>query len=238
MSKAEPHRPGAAEPKLSRATAARMSLYLRRLERLESEGIETISSSQLGQALDLSDAQVRKDLAYLGHLGYPGIGYHPKELCGVIRRVLGVDRSWAVILVGVGNLARALLRYRGFERQGFNIVGVFDSDADKIGQRFEELEILPMQRLAQVVAERDAQLGIITVPATSAQGVADILVAAGIRGILNFAPAVVKLPPGVAGVSIDLAIQMEQLAFLVQNRIEGQMVGGVVSGEASMVRCP
>lgn len=205
------------EAKLSRAAAGRLSLYLRRLEALVRENVETISSGQFGQALGVSDAQVRKDLAALGHLGQPGVGYRPGELITVIRRVLGLDRLWPVVLVGVGNLARALLRYQGFSRQGFQIVAVFDADTGKIGQRFDNWSIEPPDRLGRIVAETGARLAIITVPADVAQTVADQLVAAGIRGILNFAPLILKVPPGVNLVSVDLTIQLEQLAFMVQS---------------------
>src|SRR5262249_35756518 len=139
MSKADPSTPqGPAngnEPRLSRASVGRLSLYLRRLERFQSEGVATVSSGQLGAALGIRDAQIRKDLASLGSLGHPGIGYPTQELITAIRRTLGIDREWSVALVGVGNLARALLRYRGFQRQGFRIVALFDVDPAKIGQQ-------------------------------------------------------------------------------------------------------
>jgi redox-sensing transcriptional repressor len=217
MSKDAKRGEGAADGRLSRATVGRLSLYLRRLERLSREGVTTISSGQLGEALGVSDAQVRKDLAYLGHLGYPGVGYYPTELIAVIRRVLGLDRSWSVILVGFGNLARALLRYQGFQRQGFTIKAVLDSDPRKVGQQIEGLVVESTQELPAVVRRVDAQLALLTVPAEAAQEVAQALVASGIRGILNFAPIVLKVPPGVHVVAVDLAVQLEQLAFLVQN---------------------
>jgi redox-sensing transcriptional repressor len=204
------------EPRLSRASAGRFSLYLRRLERLDREGYATVSSGQLGEALGVTDAQVRKDLAYLGNLGHPGIGYPTQELVAALRRTLGLDRPWAVALVGVGNLARALLRYRGFHQQGFRFVALFDTDPAKIGQRLDGLEIHSPDRMGAVIAESGAELGLLAVPAEMAQGVADALVAAGIRGILNFAPGVLRLPAGVSLVSVDLAVQLEQLAFLVQ----------------------
>src|SRR5207249_11901153 len=170
----------------SRASVGRLSLYLRHLEGLLREGAATVSSGQLGEALGVTDAQVRKDLAYLGNLGQPGIGYPTHELIAAIRRTLGIDREWAVALVGVGNLARALLRYRGFRQQGFRIVALFDADATKVGQRIDELEIHATEQMATVLAATGAELGILTVPAETAQAVADTLVAAGIKGLLNF----------------------------------------------------
>jgi redox-sensing transcriptional repressor len=204
------------EPRLSRASVGRFSLYLRHLEGLRSEGSKTVSSGQLGDALGITDAQVRKDLAYLGNLGLPGIGYPTEDLIAALRRKLGIDRNWSVAMVGVGNLARALLRYRGFQQQGFRIVALFDADPQKVGQCVEGLVVHGSERMAEVIAATGAELGILTVPSESAQSVADALVAAGIRGVLNFAPVVLRLPFGVSLVSVDLAVQMEQLAFLVQ----------------------
>jgi len=217
MSKSEslPPSSGGSEPRLSRASVNRFSLYLRHLERLAQEGVQKVSSGQLGDALGINDAQVRKDLAYLGNLGQPGIGYHAPELITALRHRLGIDRPWSAVLVGVGNLARALLRYRGFEEQGFRFVALFDADPQKVGQQVDGLVIRGPDEMPAVVAATGAELGVVTVPAAAAQTVADALVAAGIRGILNFAPTILRLPPGVSLVAVDLAVQLEQLAFLV-----------------------
>jgi redox-sensing transcriptional repressor len=206
----------AGEPRLSRASVGRLSLYLRRLEGFQGLETPTVSSGQLGEALGVTAAQVRKDLAYLGNLGLPGVGYPTRELIAAIRRTLGIDRQWGVAVVGVGNLARALLRYRGFQQQGFRIVALFDADPAKIGQQVEGLPVHSPEEMAAVIRGTGAELGLLTVPSESAQGVADALVAAGIRGVLNFAPAVLRLPPGVSLVAVDLTVQLEQLAFLVQ----------------------
>ncbi len=204
------------ELRLSRASVNRLSLYLRRLDGFLREGTTKVSSSLLGESLGITDAQVRKDLAYLGHLGHPGIGYPTRELIEAIRHTLGIDREWKAVLVGVGNLARALLRYRGFTQQGFRIVALFDSDSAKVGQQLEGLTVCSPGELPAKVASSGAELGLLTVPAESAQGVADALVAAGIRGILNFAPTVLRVPDQVSLVSVDLTVQLEQLAFYVQ----------------------
>ena len=204
------------EARLSRPSAGRLSLYLRHLEALIGEGGAKVSSVQLGQALGVSDAQVRKDLATLGNLGHPGVGYRPQELIGAIRQALGLNREWSVALVGVGNLSRALLRYRGFQQQGFRIVALFDADPAKVGQCIDGLEIHSPDQMSSVIARTGAELGLLAVPSETAQTVAEGLVAAGIRGILNFAPAVLRLPESVKLVSVDLAAQLEQLAFLVQ----------------------
>jgi redox-sensing transcriptional repressor len=220
MSKADPSPEtrgvNGGEPRLSRASVARFSLYLRHLERFHSAGLRTVSSGQLGEALGIADAQVRKDLGNLGHLGHPGVGYPTQEVIAALRRKLGIDREWAVAVVGVGNLARALLRYRGFQQQGFRIVALFDSDPGKLGQRVDDLEVCGPEQMPAVIAATGAELGMLTVPAESAQAVADALVAAGIRGVLNFAPVVLRLPPHVSLVSVDLTVQLQQLAFLVQ----------------------
>jgi redox-sensing transcriptional repressor len=213
---AAPREAPAPEARLSRASVNRLSLYLRRLEGWLREGSAKISSIQLGEALGVTDAQVRKDLAYLGHIGHPGIGYPTRELIAAIRRTLGIDRHWSVVLVGVGNLARALLRYRGFQQQGFRIVALIDADPTKVGQKVDGLTVQAAADLPAVVVATGAELGLLTVPAESAQSVADALVVAGIRGILNFAPTVLRLPPGVSLVSVDLTVQLEQLAFYVQ----------------------
>jgi redox-sensing transcriptional repressor len=194
---------------------ARLSLYLRQLARLLRQGNQTVSSSQLGRALGITDAQVRKDLAYFGQFGYPGIGYRVPELGEAIRHILGTDRAWPVALVGVGNLGRALLGYRGFREQGFQVAALFDSDPAKVGTICEGIRIEPLDALARVLADRAIRLAIIAVPADAAQGVADRLVAARIQGILNFAPATISLPEHVHLVGVDLTVQLEQLSFLI-----------------------
>jgi redox-sensing transcriptional repressor len=208
------HGPG--ELRLSRAGVGRLSLYLHRLEGFLREGLTKVSSGQLAADLGISDAQVRKDLACLGTLGHPRVGYPARALVDAIRRVLGIDREWLVAVVGVGNLALALLRYRGFRQQGFRVVALFDSSPAKIGQRLEGLEVHAAEDMPRVIAATGAELGLVTVPSDAAQAVADGLVAAGIKGLLNFAPVVLRLPPGVRLVAVDLTVQLEQLAFLVQ----------------------
>jgi len=164
----------------------------------------------------VSDAQVRRDLATLGNLGQRGIGYDANALTVVIRRTLGIDRTWKSVIVGVGNLARALLRYRGFHEQGFEIVGLFDSDPHKIGTQVDGLTINSLDRLVNSIKTTKAELGVIAVPPESAQLVADELTRAGIKGLLNFAPALLKIAPHIRLVTVDLAIQFEQLAYLVR----------------------
>ena len=208
------HRPGGGE-RLSRAAAHRLSLYLRTLAAWPSDGAK-VSSGRIAEACGVSDAQVRRDLAALGHLGQRGIGYDAGELATAIRATLGIDRLWRAVLVGVGNLARALLRYQGFRAQGFEIVGLFDNDPGKTGQIVEGLVVEAWDRLPVRVPELRAELAVLAVPAEAAQPVADLLVLAGVRGVLNFAPVLLRLPSRVKRVNVDLAIQLEQLAFLIQ----------------------
>jgi redox-sensing transcriptional repressor len=196
------------------------------LEELLREGVPKVSSGQLGAALGITDVQVRKDLGSLGNLGHPGIGYPTQELIIAIRRTLGLDRQWGVALVGIGNLGRALLRYRGFQQQGFRMVALFDLDPNLVGKRVEGMEVHAPKTMPAVISSTRAELGLIAVPSEAAQAVADALVAAGIRGILNFAPAVLRLPAHVSRVSVDLAIQLEQLAFLVQAGEPGVLTPG------------
>jgi redox-sensing transcriptional repressor len=209
---------GGHDSPVPKAVVARLSLYARELQHLLQEGQETTNSSQLGKRLGVTDAQVRKDLAYFGQFGYPGIGYRCHELVEQIRRILGTSQTWPVALVGLGNLGHALLRYRGFEKQGFRIDAAFDSAPNLIGQQIESIEIRPMEQFASVVQDLGIRLAILTVPAQAAQPVAEQLAAAGIVGILNFAPVTLSLPEDVAVAGVDLAIELEQLAFAVVNR--------------------
>lgn len=220
----EDQRQSGTEQRLSRAAAQRMSLYLRALATWPTAG-DTVSSGQIASAVGVSDAQVRRDLAALGHLGQRGIGYDSRELSNAIRSALGINRIWRAVLVGVGNLARALLRYQGFRAQGFEIVGLFDADVAKLGQVVEGLEVESIAKLGTRIEALQAELGVLTVPGDVAQSVADSLAGAGVRGILNFAPVVLRLPSQVRLVTVDLSIQLEQLAFLVQHGNGGNSSG-------------
>lgn len=205
-------------PAVPKAVVNRLSLYLRELQHLRRDGKETTSSQALGERLGFSDAQVRKDLAYFGHFGQPGIGYRCQELVEAIRKILGTSRAWSVAVVGIGNLGRALLGYKGFFEQGFHLVAAFDCDPPKIGSTVEGVLVRPMEELPERVQVDAIQLGMIAVPSVAAQPVADRLVEAGIRGIVNFAPVTLSLPEDVRLVGVDLAIELEQIAFSVANR--------------------
>jgi redox-sensing transcriptional repressor len=212
------------EAGVPKAVVNRLSLYLRELQHLLRDGHQTTSSSHLGTLLGFTDAQVRKDLAYFGHFGYPGIGYRCEELIPEIKRILGTNRAWPVAMVGVGNLGRALLGYRGFGQQNFHIAAAFDVDPEKIGAVIEGVRVHHLDSLTDVVRDLHIQLGMIVVPAGWAQPVADKLVAAGVEGIVNFAPVTIVLPPTVSLVGVDLAMELEQLSFAVVNRGNEKLV--------------
>ncbi len=199
-----------------KAVVGRVSLYVRQLEAYERQGVTTISSSQLGEPLSIKNAQVRKDLAFFGQFGHPGIGYRIDELIAALRQVLGIDHDWPLALVGLGNLGRALLKYRGFRSRGFHVVALFDNDPAKIGRDFEGMVVEPVESIRTTAALRKIRLAILCVPAESAQRAADLVVASGILGILNFAPVPLLLPPHVNVVPVDLSIQLENLAYKVQ----------------------
>lgn len=207
-----------ADGPVPKAVVNRLSLYLRELQHLVRDGHETTSSSHLGSLLGFTDAQVRKDLAYFGHFGYPGIGYRCDELISAIRRILGTDRGWPVVMIGTGNLGQALLGYRGFANQNFRIVAAFEIDPAKIGTSINGVPVHDLDDLPAIVGRHKIKLGMIAVPAAAAQNVADQLVAAGVEGIVNFAPVTINLPEGVSQVGVDLAIELEQLSFAVVNR--------------------
>ena len=209
----------ATDTTVPKAVVSRLSLYLRELQHLVRDGHETTSSTQLGRLLGFTDAQVRKDLAYFGQFGYPGIGYRCSELIEAIKRILGTSQPWSLAIVGLGNLGRALMGYRGFGQQGFRIVAAFDVDPAKIGKSIEGVPVHHLDDCSRIAREHAIRLAIIAVPGPSAQKVADALVAAGIDGILNFAPVTLNLPKHVQTVGVDLAIELEQLSFAVVNKL-------------------
>jgi redox-sensing transcriptional repressor len=222
----DPQRESSGEKLAPKAVVGRVSLYLRQLETFQRQGYTTVSSSQLGAALAINNAQVRKDLAFFGQFGYPGIGYRIDELTAALRHILGIDRDWPLALVGLGNLGRALLRYRGFRSRGFHIVALFDNDPNKVGQVYDGLTVEPIDMLRKTAAARGVTMAVMSVPAEAAQRVADLMVASGILGILNFAPVPLNVPPSVNVVAVDLSIQLEHLAYKVQNTPGGISYAG------------
>jgi redox-sensing transcriptional repressor len=206
-------RPPSRIAKIPEMTVRRLSIYSRCLAQLDEDGVKTVSSQELAERFHLNSAQVRKDLAYFGEFGIRGIGYYVANLRAELSRLLGLDREWRVALVGFGNLGSALFHYRGFARQGFRIAAIVDDDPAKAGRRVNELEILPVAELPRVVKQQAIQIGVIAVPVDGAQPVADRLVAAGVRAILNFAPARLEVPRDVRLQNVDLSIELENLSF-------------------------
>jgi redox-sensing transcriptional repressor len=207
------------EAQIPKAVVSRLSLYLRELQHLVRDGNETTSSTQLGKRLGFTDAQVRKDLAYFGQFGYPGIGYRCSELIDAVKGILGTNRSWPLAIVGLGNLGRALIGYRGFQHQGFHILAAFDIDPGKVGKSIDGIPVYHLDDVGRIAKDESIRLAIISVPGPAAQRVADALVAAGIDGILNFAPVTLNLPKHVRTVGVDLAMELEQLSFAVVNQV-------------------
>lgn len=222
----EPRRANSTERLAPKAVVGRVSLYLRQLEGLLRQGQATISSSQLGAALGINDAQVRKDLGFFGQFGHPGIGYRVAELTPALRRILGIDRPWPTAMIGLGNLGRALVKYRGFRNRGFHIVALFDKDPKKVGQNVAGLAVRALDDLPRATSELNLALAILCVPADAAQRVADQVVACGIMGVLNFAPVPITVPSSVSVMAVDLSIQLEHLAYKVQNTQGGVSYAG------------
>ncbi|MHC4416470.1 MAG: redox-sensing transcriptional repressor Rex [Planctomycetota bacterium] len=206
--------------RIPRPTVKRLSLYLRELESRADHDKETISSKQLGDTLGLTDAQVRKDLAYFGQFGHPGIGYRVSELIDRLRQILRADRQWNAAVVGAGKVGRALMAYQRFRRKGFDIVAVFDNDPEVIGRVISGHRVRSMDDLPTLIAQRDIKLGILTVPADAAQAVTDLLIDAGVLGILNFAPVRLDVRDAVSVTSVDFSVALERLAFQVSMGLE------------------
>lgn len=198
---------------IPRATIQRLAVYIQVLETLEQEEVEVISSDPLARACDVNASQVRKDFAYFGEFGVRGVGYYVKTLIASIRSALGIDREWKTALVGIGNLGRAILNHPEFRARGFNIVGAFDCDPFKIGEKIYGLEVMCTKRIKENVGELGIEMGIITTPPERAQRAANHLVEAGIRGILNFAPARIKTPEFVHVEYVDFFHHLYSLAF-------------------------
>jgi redox-sensing transcriptional repressor len=196
----------------------RLPIYLRALVERAEEGQTTISSEGLADAAGVNSAKVRKDLSYLGSYGTRGVGYDVAYLIHQVRRVLGLTQDWAVLIAGVGNLGQALANYRGFGERGFRIVALVDADPEKVGSDVGGIRVESVDRMPALVKEHDVAIGIVCTPGAAAQEVADRMVTAGIRSILNFAPAVISVPVGVSLRKVDLSIELQILGFYEQRK--------------------
>jgi redox-sensing transcriptional repressor len=210
--------PARARRRVPEATVTRLPVYLRSLLEVTSDGQTTISSERLAEMAGVNAAKVRKDLSYLGSYGTRGVGYDVEYLQFQINRVLGLTHDWPVVIVGLGNLGQALANYAGFSERGFPVVALVDADPAKVGATYADHRINHPDDLPRLVEDLAISIGVIATPAGPAQEVADQLVAAGVRSILNFAPAVLSVPDGVSVRKVDLAVELQILSFYQQRR--------------------
>ncbi len=191
----------------------RLPVYVRTLRALRDRGVHSVSSDELADLIGVTAAQIRRDLSYFGKFGKQGKGYDTDFLAGAIARILGLERQWDVALAGFGNLGRAIAQYRGFGPSSFNIAAVFDRNAEHVGQEINGLTVLPDEAITDVVREQGIRIGIVAVPAALAQRVADQMVAGGVRALLNYAPVVLKVPPGVITREIDPVSALQSMTY-------------------------
>lgn len=208
------------EPKIPEATVSRLSVYSRYLTEVEKQHIVSISSGEIAEGMGGTPAQVRKDLAYFGEFGTRGVGYNVKQLNQEIKNILGLSKKWNMILIGAGNLGSALSQYHGFRERGFEIIGVFDNDLNKVGLKLNNLPIYPVSEMAEFIDSHAISIAIIAVPAEYAQDVADVLVETTVKGILNFAPVVLTVPEEVEVRNVDLSVNLEVLSYNIENNQE------------------
>ncbi len=203
---------------IPKATIERLAIYIQVLERLEKDGTEVISSDPLAKACDVNASQVRKDLAYFGEFGVRGVGYNVKSLIKSISDALGISREWRVAMVGIGNMGRALLNHAEFRSKGFNIVGAFDCDPFKIGEKIYGIEVVCTKRLKEKVEELDIEMAILTTPPERAQRAVNHIVESGIKAIINFAPSRIRVPDDVHIEYVDFFHHLYTLAFKLSNK--------------------
>ena len=203
----------AGRARIPEATVTRLPVYLRSLLELASDKVSTVSSERLAELSGVNAAKVRKDLSYLGSYGTRGVGYDVGFLVDQVGRELGTTRDWPVVIVGLGNLGRALANYHGFGSRGFRVAALVDADPTLVGETIGGLTVVSIDQLESVVGEGQVAVGIVATTATAAQDVADRLVAAGVRSILNFAPVVLTVPDGVSLRNVDLSMELQVLTF-------------------------
>ena len=204
--------------RIADSTVRRLSLYLRFLEESAQRGLVTISSDELARRGGTTSAQVRKDLSFFGSFGKRGLGYSVPELTDSLREILGLRREWQVIIVGAGKIGTALAQYKGFRQRGFRVSAVYDRDPKKIGTKWDSLTVRDMVSIERDVSKEKPDIAVLTTPAEEAQGVVDMLVRAGIRAVLNFAPIQLHVPPEVTLKNVNMAMELEGLSFALTNR--------------------
>ena len=205
------------KPVISQATIGRLALYFRVLNSALEEGVLIISSEDIGKRLDITPVQIRKDLAVFGQFGLKGVGYYTAELANQIGNILGLNHKWNMAIIGVGHLGGALANYKNFEANGFRLAALFDNDERIIGSTVHGIKVSSVRCLKSMVINQNIHIGIITVPATEAQWVANLLVEAGIKGIWNFAPVKLEIPAEVPLVNEDLALDLSILSYHISN---------------------
>ncbi|MFO8033155.1 MAG: redox-sensing transcriptional repressor Rex [Desulfohalobiaceae bacterium] len=204
--------------RIPKATIQRMAIYVQVLEDLLAQDQSVISSDKLASICEVNPSQIRKDLAYFGEFGVRGVGYYVHDLLQAIKHFLGINQTWNCALVGVGNLGRALLRHNQLKRKGFNLVAAFDCDPFKIGEIVAGHEVVCTRRIKEVVQEKQIKIGLITTPSKRAQRAANHMVEAGIKGIINFAPARIQVPQDVSVDYVDFSNYLISLAFNISSR--------------------
>lgn len=204
--------------RVSESSIRRLSLYLRLLEELSMRGAATVSSDVLARGVGTTSAQVRKDLSLFGSFGKRGLGYSVPALVGRLRDILGLERRYRVVVVGVGKMGSALIRYSGFAERGFRIASAYDVDPAIVGRRLNGVVVRDVQQLAGDLAREPADIAIIATPAEAAQEVAETLARAGVKAILNFAPVPLAVPQDVAVKHVNLALELEALSYALRNR--------------------
>lgn len=202
--------------KIPEGTVARLSVYSRYLNEVKRKGIVTISSSEIARGVGVNSAQVRKDMAFFGEFGTRGVGYNVEKLNNEILEILGLNSIWNVALVGMGHLGCALASYKSFKQRNFNLACSFDNDPQKIGKKINEIEILSIERLEEIVAQKQTRIGVVTVPAEAAQEITNSLIRAGVQAILNFAPTRLAVPPEIVLRNVDLAVNLELFSFNIK----------------------
>ena len=203
-------------PEVPEVVVLRLPLYVRALSQLMSEGAEVVSSQQLGSLLQMTPAQIRKDLSYFGRFGKQGRGYNVRFLLSELQEILGLDREWRACLIGVGRLGRAIINYPGFYQENFRIVAAFDGDRMQVGNKIGQFDVQPMSELAETVDSKQISIGIVAVPAVQAQGVIDELVRNNIKGILNYAPVAAQVPLHIVVRNIDPVMSLQSMTFYLR----------------------
>ena len=204
--------------RIADSTVRRLSIYLSFLEEIDAEGVATTSSDDLARLGGTTSAQVRKDLSFFGSFGKRGLGYSVPELAGALRDILGLGRKWRVCIVGVGKIGSALARYAGFAERGFNVTGLYDSDASKVNHRSGGIPIQSTDDIEKDIRSGKYDIAVITVPAEDAQPIVDRLVKAGMKAILSFAPTQLTVPHDVELRTVNMAMELEALTFALTNR--------------------